>query len=142
MRRTWLPGRDNVARRYLIHVAGHSLGLLMRSLFGAGTPRAAAYLRLLWLAVGDRLLLVLLALQMTGTNTASAAIAIITVMLGSRMGLQQVPKSMDVWRNAGWRRVSRRRLNKLSCAGWLPHDRGFVPGLPRSKDERRPAAGS
>src|ERR687891_1852736 len=29
--------------------------------------------------------------------------------------------------------VSRRRLNKLSCAGWLPHDRGFVSGLPRSR---------
>ena len=29
--------------------------------------------------------------------------------------------------------VSRRRLNKLSCAGWRPHDRGFVSGLPRSK---------
>jgi hypothetical protein len=42
MRRTWLRGRANVARRYLIHVAGHNLGLLMRSLFGAGTPRAAA----------------------------------------------------------------------------------------------------
>jgi transposase len=80
MRRTWLRGRDNVARRYLIHVAGHNLGVLMRSLFGAGTPRAAADLRLLWLAAGDRLLLVLLAFQMTGTNTASAAIAIITVM--------------------------------------------------------------
>jgi hypothetical protein len=24
----------------------------------------------------------------------------------------------------------RRRLNKLSSAGWLPHDRGFVLGLP------------
>jgi hypothetical protein len=34
-------------------------------------------------------------------------------------------------------RTSRRRLNKLSCAGWLPHDRSFVSGLPRSKDERR-----
>ena len=35
-------------------------------------------------------------------------------------------------------RVRRRRLNKLSCAGWLPHDRGFVSGLPhsKSKDER------
>jgi hypothetical protein len=79
MRRTWLRGRDNVARRYLIHVAGHNLGLLMRSLFGAGTPRAAADLRLLWLATGNGLLLVLLTLQMTGTNAASAAIAIITV---------------------------------------------------------------
>ena len=34
-------------------------------------------------------------------------------------------------------RARRRRLNKLSCAGWLPHDRGFVSGLPHSKDERR-----
>ena len=34
-------------------------------------------------------------------------------------------------------RTRRRRLNKLSCAGWLPHYRGFVSGLPRSKDERR-----
>jgi hypothetical protein len=24
----------------------------------------------------------------------------------------------------------RRRLSKLSYAGWLPHDRGFVLGLP------------
>jgi hypothetical protein len=80
MRRTWLRGRDNVARRYLIHVAGHNLGLLMRSLFGAGTPRAAADLRFLWLAAGDHLLLVLLALQRMGTNTRPAAIAIITVI--------------------------------------------------------------
>jgi hypothetical protein len=34
-------------------------------------------------------------------------------------------------------RTRRRRLNKLSCADWLPHDRGFVSGLPRAKDERR-----
>src|SRR5271169_5426799 len=34
-------------------------------------------------------------------------------------------------------RTRRRRLNKLSCADWLPHDRGFVSGLPRSRDERR-----
>jgi hypothetical protein len=31
-------------------------------------------------------------------------------------------------------RTRRRRLSKLSCAGWVPHDRGFVSGLPRSKD--------
>ena len=34
-------------------------------------------------------------------------------------------------------RTRRRRLNKLSCAGWVPHDRGFVLGLPHSRDERR-----
>ena len=39
MRRVWLRGRDNVQKRYLIHVAGYNLGLLMRLLTGAGTPR-------------------------------------------------------------------------------------------------------
>jgi transposase len=42
MRRTWLRGRDNVHKRYLIHVAGFNLGILMRALFGCGTPRQAA----------------------------------------------------------------------------------------------------
>src|SRR3954463_8714806 len=42
MRRTWLRGRENVHKRYLVHVAGHNLGILMRRLIGAGTPRGAA----------------------------------------------------------------------------------------------------
>src|ERR1700730_5230646 len=42
MRRTWLRGRENVHKRYLVHVAGYNLGVLMRALFGAGTPREAA----------------------------------------------------------------------------------------------------
>src|SRR6059058_2152391 len=41
LRRTWLRGRENVHKRYLIHVAGHNLGLLMRLLIGAGTPKEA-----------------------------------------------------------------------------------------------------
>jgi hypothetical protein len=41
MRRTWLRGRENVHKRYLIHVAGHNLGILMRLLIGAGTPKEA-----------------------------------------------------------------------------------------------------
>jgi transposase len=41
MRRTWLRGRENVHKRYLVHVAGHNLGILMRLLVGAGTPREA-----------------------------------------------------------------------------------------------------
>ena len=40
--RTWLRGRENVHKRYLIHVAGHNLGILMRHLIGAGTPKEAA----------------------------------------------------------------------------------------------------
>ncbi len=31
----------------------------------------------------------------------------------------------------------RRRFNKLSCAGWIPHDRVSVSGLPRSRIEHR-----
>ena len=42
MRRAWLRGRQNVHKRYLIHVAGFNLGILMRAMFGQGTPREAA----------------------------------------------------------------------------------------------------
>jgi hypothetical protein len=39
MRRAWLRGRENIHKRYLVHVAGYNLGLIMRLLTGAGTPR-------------------------------------------------------------------------------------------------------
>jgi hypothetical protein len=39
LRRAWLRGRHNVHKRYLIHTAGYNLGLIMRLLVGAGTPR-------------------------------------------------------------------------------------------------------
>ena len=38
-RRTWLRGLLNVAKRYWVTVAGRNLGVLMRALFGIGTPR-------------------------------------------------------------------------------------------------------
>ena len=44
MRRAWLRGHANILKRYLVHVAGFNLGLVMRQTFGAGTPRAAAAL--------------------------------------------------------------------------------------------------
>lgn len=40
MRQVWLKGHENIAKRLLIQVAGFNLGLLMRKLVGAGTPRA------------------------------------------------------------------------------------------------------
>ena len=57
MRRAWLRGRENLGKRYLIHVAGSNLGLPMRLLVGAGTPReflagASAHLLLLTTAEG------------------------------------------------------------------------------------------
>jgi len=42
MRRVRLRGCANIAKRYLVHVAACNLGLLMRTLFGKGTPKGAA----------------------------------------------------------------------------------------------------
>jgi transposase len=68
LRRTWLRGRENVHKRYLIHVAGHNLGLLMRLLIGAGTPKEAV-------ARGWCVLILLL----TADGAADAAILMVLV---------------------------------------------------------------
>jgi len=39
MRRTHLRKHNNILKRLLIHVAGANLGLLLRNLYGLGTPR-------------------------------------------------------------------------------------------------------
>jgi transposase len=53
MRRVHLRGHDNIRKRLLLHAAALNLGLLMRTLFGVGTPRglqgrAAALIATLW----------------------------------------------------------------------------------------------
>ena len=63
MRRVYLRGRENIAKRYLIHTAAFNLGLIMRKLTGFGTPRgwadarraAARGLRALWNGLVARL---------------------------------------------------------------------------------------
>ena len=62
MRRTWLRGRENVQKRYLIQVAAYNLGLVMRALLGAGTPKAAAARGggLIWLAASTAGLVILI----------------------------------------------------------------------------------
>jgi transposase len=56
-RRSWLRGLVNVSKRYVIHAAAYNLGVLLRKLFGVGTPRSlqgraaaacAALLAVLW----------------------------------------------------------------------------------------------
>ena len=42
MRRVHLRGSDNIFKRYLVHVAGFNLSLVMRELLGFGTPRGLA----------------------------------------------------------------------------------------------------
>jgi transposase len=39
MRRVHLRGRDNILKRVLVHAGAFNLGLVMRNLFGSGTPR-------------------------------------------------------------------------------------------------------
>ena len=80
MRRTWLRGRENVHKRYLIHVAGHNLGILMRLLIGAGTPKEAA-------ARGKRLLLVI--------QTAKMAVFVILAIDEAGLGILVVIVSAD-----------------------------------------------
>lgn len=40
MRRTHLRKHNNILKRLLVHVAGMNLGLLLRNLYGVGTPRS------------------------------------------------------------------------------------------------------
>jgi hypothetical protein len=77
MRRAWLRGRDNLQKRYLIHVAGYNLGLIMRLLVGAGTPRefvAGAAAHLLALATADGAVLVVLVVA-TGAEAAMLVVS-------------------------------------------------------------------
>jgi len=39
-RRSWLRGFEDVTKRYLMTVAGHNLGRVLRTLFGVGKPKA------------------------------------------------------------------------------------------------------
>ena len=78
MRRAWLRGRANLRKRYLVHVAGYNLGLIMRLLVGAGTPRefvARASAHLLVLTTTDRAVLMILTV-MTETEAAVLVVSI------------------------------------------------------------------
>jgi transposase len=76
MRRSWLRGRENLHKRYLVHVAGYNLGLIMRLLVGAGTPReylarVAAHLLVLTTAEGAAIVILAVA-----THTDAAILAV------------------------------------------------------------------
>jgi transposase len=78
MRRAWLHGRENLQKRYLVHVAGYNLGLIMRLLVGAGTPRAflaRASAHLVAPATADGAVLVILTIA-TGTEAAMLVVSL------------------------------------------------------------------
>jgi transposase len=77
MRRAWLRGGEKLRKRYLVHVAGYNLGLVMRLLVGAGTPReflARAAASLLAFTPADDVVLVVLVIT-TGTEAAMLAVS-------------------------------------------------------------------
>jgi hypothetical protein len=79
MRRTWLRGRNNVHKRYLVHIAGHNLGILMRLLIGAGTPREAAARALaclLFFSTEETVAIVLLAASREGFAVLIVAVTV------------------------------------------------------------------
>jgi len=81
MRRAWLRGRENLHKRYLIHVAGFNLGIVMRAIYGQGTPREAAEAR-------NGLLFVI--------HTEAALIIAIVATSGDEMGLLTVVVALPV----------------------------------------------
>ena len=77
MRGTWLRRRENVHKRYLIHVAGHNLGILMRLLIAAGTPREAAARGLAYLffvCTDEAVAIILVAVSPDGVATLVIAV--------------------------------------------------------------------
>jgi transposase len=78
MRRAWLRGGENLHKRYLVHVAGYNLGLIMRLLAGAGTPRelvARAVAHLMALTTADGAALIILTV-MTDTEAAMLVVSV------------------------------------------------------------------
>jgi transposase len=78
MRRAWLRGGENLKKRYLVHVAGYNLGLIIRLLVGAGTPReflARSSARLLILTTADGAMLGIL----VATTDAEAAMLVVSL---------------------------------------------------------------
>jgi hypothetical protein len=78
LRRAWLRGGENLRKRYLVHVAGYNLGLVMRLLVGAGTPRefvARVSAHLLAFATADGAALVILTVA-TGTGAAMLVVSL------------------------------------------------------------------
>ena len=53
MRRLHLRGRENILKRLVVHAGAANLGLLMRKLFGKGTPRGLREARQVMISLGN-----------------------------------------------------------------------------------------
>jgi hypothetical protein len=82
LRRTWLRGVANVEKRYSIQVAAYNL--VLRHLFGVGTPRQA--MAVFWLVIdesqsGDLALIASLAPSSADPGTTAGASSVVLICL-------------------------------------------------------------
>jgi transposase len=91
MRRTHLRGHTNILKRLLIHAGGFNLGLVMRHLFGIGTPRG----------LQDRPATVMAALLalLSATRCWLVAISAWHSPMGSHRYIQQFTAITPFWRS-------------------------------------------
>jgi transposase len=72
-RRTWIRGLVEVSKRYLMQVAAHNLGVIIRKLFGLGTPRG-------WASAAEALWALATVLWMLLTARCRSIIAIVRMV--------------------------------------------------------------
>ena len=97
MRRAWLRGRENLHKRYLVHVAGYNLGLIMRLLVGAGTPReflarVSAHLLVLTTAEGAAIVILTVA-----TDTEAAILVVSIEPAAARTESRLPQRAVRAW---------------------------------------------
>lgn len=87
MRRVHLRGHENILKRVLVHAGALNLGLLMRTLFGVGTPRA----------LQGRVVAIFVALWSSVCSSATfwARLARLYRLAISNVGLHECRKSMS-----------------------------------------------
>ncbi len=79
-----LRGAVNVEKRYIIHLAGFNLGILLRALFGFGTSKgwADAHAALIFVQIGAIHLLILVIWPPEGTGKADCPMIVCISWLG------------------------------------------------------------
>ena len=93
MRRTWLRGRANILKRYLVHVAAFNLGLVMRQMLGVGTPRRMAALS----GLAQRLWAFARALRACIVGTlAELGVFIATILVGPKVRIGEPAPQLRV----------------------------------------------
>jgi hypothetical protein len=81
-RRTWLRGRTNVHKHYLLHLAGYDLGLILSLLTRHGTPREAAAApraAVGMVLITDHALILIVALRGDAADEAFAIVVLVSL---------------------------------------------------------------